>query len=226
MRSEGRGHLLTVLDVGARHRHENLHGHVRRDLSFADLLLDRLREDLHQRQPARHPAHIAIEPPAQLLQAPAEPLFELGQQPPLFQRGLLFRQAQGALEQQRLSLAHRPDHRLDRVLPQLLQGRDPLVAVDHQIPVRLLGGHQNDRRLLARLGQRGQQVPMTLGAPDPQVLEAPIELVKLHFHSPLMVSQPRSGIASRYAEVGAEPLWNQSDTLVTAIARRAGGVVP
>ena len=64
MSSEGRGHALTVLDVGARHRHQNLHGHVRRDRSFAYLLLNRLREDLHQRQPARDPADIAIEPPA------------------------------------------------------------------------------------------------------------------------------------------------------------------
>jgi hypothetical protein len=52
MCSQSRGHALAVLDVGARHRHQNLHGHVRGDLSFADLLLNGLREDLHQRQPA------------------------------------------------------------------------------------------------------------------------------------------------------------------------------
>jgi hypothetical protein len=153
MRSQGRGHLLTVFDVGARHRHQNLHGHVRGDLSFANLLLNRLREDLHERQPARDPAHVAIEPPAQLLQPPPEPLLELGQQPPLFERGLLFRQPQRALEQQRFGLAHRPDHGTDRVPAQSLERRDPLVAVDHQIPLRLLGGHHHDRGLLADFGQ-------------------------------------------------------------------------
>jgi len=104
MSSQGRGHAFTVLDVGARHRHQNLHRDMRGDLSFAHLLLNRLREDLHQRQPARDPAHIPVEPPAQLLQTPAEPVSELGQQPPLLERGLLFRQAQRALEQQRLGL--------------------------------------------------------------------------------------------------------------------------
>lgn len=226
MRSQGCGHLLTVLGVGARHGHENLHGHMRGDLSFAHVLLNRLREDLHQRQPPRDPAHIAIEPPAQLVQAPAEPLLELGQQPPLFECGLLFRQAHRALEQKRFGLAHRPDHRLDRVPAQLLQRRDPLVAVDHQVSVRLLGSHHHDRSLLARFGQRGQEPPLTLGAPYPKMPEAPLELVKLHFHGPLMVGQAATGITRRDGEVAEQPLWNQSDTLVTGIARRAGGVVP
>lgn len=153
MSRQGRGHALTVLDLGARHRHENLHSHVRGDRSFAHLLLNRLGEDLHQRQPARDPAHVAIEPSAQLLQPPPEPLFELGQQPSLFERRLLFRQAQRALEQQRFGFAHRPHHRLDRVPAQSLERRDPLVAVDHQVSVRLLGGHHHDRRLLAHFGQ-------------------------------------------------------------------------
>jgi len=56
-------------------------------------------------------------------------------------------------------------YHLDRVPAQLLEGRSPLVADDHQVPVRLLGGHHHDRRLLARLGQRGKEPPLTLGAP-------------------------------------------------------------
>lgn len=50
--SEGGGHPLTVIDAGARHGHEDLHGHMRRDLSLAHLLLDRLRQNFDQRQSA------------------------------------------------------------------------------------------------------------------------------------------------------------------------------
>ena len=70
----------------ARHRHQILHRHLRRDLALAHLLLDRFRQQLHQRQPPRHPAHAAIEPARQLLQPVAEALLQLRQQPAYFQR--------------------------------------------------------------------------------------------------------------------------------------------
>lgn len=34
------GHLFALLEIGARHRDEELHGHVRGDLAFAHFLLD------------------------------------------------------------------------------------------------------------------------------------------------------------------------------------------
>jgi len=157
MRSQGRSHVLTVFDVGARHRHQNLHRNVCGDLAFAHLLLDRLREDLHQRQPARDPAHIAVEPPRQILEPIAEACFQLGQEPPLLEGRLLFREAKRPLEQQRLGLPHRPDHHLDRVVSELPKRRNPFEPVDHHIAVRLAGHcHHHDRGLLARFGQRAQ----------------------------------------------------------------------
>ncbi len=65
---------------------------------------------------------------------------------------------------------------------QLLQRRDPLIAVNDHVPVRLSGGHHHDARLLAGLGQRRQQPPLPRRMPDSKVLPVPVELVKLHFH--------------------------------------------
>lgn len=202
---EGGRHPLAVIDVGARHRHEELHGHVRRDLSLAHLLLNRLRQHFDQRQPARDPTHIAIEPPRQLFDLVAEALFELGQQPSLLERRLMLAQAERAIQHQRLALAHRPDYGFHCVAPELLESRNALVPVDDQIAVRLIGHrHHHDRRLLAHLGQRGQQAPLALGTAHSQVLEAAVELVKLHVHGPLMVQRARSGIARRQEEVGQQ----------------------
>jgi len=90
------------------------------------------------------------------------------------------------MQHQRLGLTQRPDQGLDRVSPQLLQRRQPLVAVDHQVTLRSLGhGHDDDRRLLPRGGQRGQQPPLALRPPHPQLLPAPLQLMKLQSHRPL-----------------------------------------
>ena len=101
----------------------------------------------------------------------------------MFQRGLLFRQAQRTVQQQSLGLAHRPDHRFHGVPAQLLERRDALVAVDDQVTVGLaFGGHHHDGRLLSHFGQRGQQPPLPLRMADSQVLPSPVELVKLQLH--------------------------------------------
>ena len=84
---------LAVLQALARYRHEELHGHLRRDLTLTRLLLNRFRQQFHQRQPPRNPAHAAIEPPCQLLQAVTKSLLQFGQQPAHFQRGLMFGKA-------------------------------------------------------------------------------------------------------------------------------------
>jgi hypothetical protein len=56
-------HALAILQTLPRHWHQNFHGHLRRDLAFAHLLLDRFRQKLHQRQPPGNPSHAAIEKP-------------------------------------------------------------------------------------------------------------------------------------------------------------------
>jgi hypothetical protein len=67
MRGENRRHALAVLQALPCHRHQKPHRHLRRNLAFAYLLLDRLRQKLHQCQPPPYPAHAAIEPPRQLI---------------------------------------------------------------------------------------------------------------------------------------------------------------
>jgi hypothetical protein len=42
MLGENRGHPLAILQALAGYRHQKLHGHLRRDLAFAYLLLDGL----------------------------------------------------------------------------------------------------------------------------------------------------------------------------------------
>ncbi len=49
---EGSGHLFSFAEIGAHHRDKELHVHVRGDLAFAHLLLDRVRKEFDQRQAA------------------------------------------------------------------------------------------------------------------------------------------------------------------------------
>jgi hypothetical protein len=65
---EDGGHPLAVFQTLARHRRQELHGHLRRDAPLPHLLLNRLRQNLHQRQPPRYPTHAAIEPARQLVE--------------------------------------------------------------------------------------------------------------------------------------------------------------
>ena len=154
MLGEYRGHPLAVLRTHACHRHQKFHGHMRRDLALAHLLLDGLWQKIDQSQPPRHPTGAAIEAARQFLQSIAEALLHLLQQPALLQRRLVRGETERAIQQQSLGLTHRPDHRFHRVPAQLLERRDPLVAVDHQVPVGLAcGGHHHDGRLLAGVSQ-------------------------------------------------------------------------
>jgi hypothetical protein len=81
VRGENRGHPLAILQALPRHRHQKLQRHLRQDLALAHLLLDRFRQNLHQRQPPRYPAHAAIKSPRQLVEPVAEALPQLRQQP-------------------------------------------------------------------------------------------------------------------------------------------------
>ncbi len=180
---EDRRQALAGLQAHARHRHQKLHGHVRREAALAYLLLDRLRQQFHQRQAPRHPTHAAVKPPRQLVERVAEALLEFLQKPALFQCALLLGEPQRAVQQQSFGFAQRPDHRLHGVAAQLLQRRHALVAVDDQVTVRLAGDrHHHDGRLLPAGRQRGQQPPLAGRRPHPQMLPAPIELVKLQLH--------------------------------------------
>ena len=86
MLGEDRRQALAVFQTLPRGRDQKLHRRLRRDLALAHLLLNRFRQQLHQRQPPRHPTHAAIEAPRQLFQAVAETPLQLLQQPAHFQR--------------------------------------------------------------------------------------------------------------------------------------------
>jgi hypothetical protein len=129
------GHALTVGGVGARHRNQILHGHMRGELTVADALLNGFGNLLHQRQPARHPTDAAVKAACQLVEAVAETLFEFRQQPTLFQCRLAFRKTQRAFQHQRIGFANVPDDGFDSVAAQLLYCGNPLVAIDNSISV-------------------------------------------------------------------------------------------
>ena len=204
MLSEHAGHPLAVLQADACYRHQELHRHVGGDLALAHLLLDGLRQEIDQGQPPRDPTEAAIKAARQLLLSVAVALLQLRQQPALFQRGLVFGEAQRAVQHQSLGLAHRPDHRFHRVPAQLLKRCQALVAVDDQVAVRLaFGHHHHDGRLLPRLGQRGQQPPLPSGMADPQVLPTPIQLVKFQLHRQFLCD-------------GRELLWTNRDRVLLA----------
>ena len=74
MLGEDGGHAPAVREALPRHRNQELHRRLRRNPALAYLLLNRLRQKLHERQSPRHPARAAIETPRQFLQAVAETL--------------------------------------------------------------------------------------------------------------------------------------------------------
>jgi hypothetical protein len=117
MLGENHCHPLAILQAFAGYRYQKLHRRLRRDVALTHLLLDGLWQQLHQRQPPRHPRHAAIEPSRQLFQAVAKTLLHLREQPAHLQRGFAFGKTQRAVQQHGRGFAHRPHHRFHRVLP-------------------------------------------------------------------------------------------------------------
>jgi len=114
------GHAPAVVRLGTRHRDQEPHRHMRCDRAIANLLLDSVGKQLHQPHPARYPTCAAIETPSQLLQPIAEALLQFNQKPALFKCRFVIARAHRSLQKQGLHFTQRPDHRLHRVLAQLL----------------------------------------------------------------------------------------------------------
>jgi len=93
---QDRGQAQAIIGVDARHRHQILHGHLRGDLAVAHVLLDRFRQQIDQRQAARHPTRAAVESTCQVVERVVEALFHFRQQPTLFQRAFLRTEAHGS----------------------------------------------------------------------------------------------------------------------------------
>ncbi len=114
------GHAHTVLPMAARHRHQVLHGYMRRQRPAAHLLLNTVGKQLDPPHPPRHPTHTAIQTAGQIFLSIAKALGQLHQQPALLQSRFLRSVAQAAIQKQSLRFTHRPDHRFDCVPAQLL----------------------------------------------------------------------------------------------------------
>ena len=150
------GHALAVVDIGARHRSQILHGDMRRDLAGTNALLHTVRQLFHQSQPARHPTHAAIEAPRQILQAIAETLFQFSKQPTLFERCFAFGKTHRPIQHQSVGFIDVPKNRFDRVPAELLQSGHPFESIDQPIATGLFGiADDHDRRLLSRCGNGG-----------------------------------------------------------------------
>jgi hypothetical protein len=155
---------------------------VRRDGAVAHLLLHTFGKQLNQAHPTRHPTRAAIKTPRQLLQPIAEALLQLHQQPAFFQSRFVVARTHRPVQKQSFHFAQRPGHRLDRVPAQLLERRDPPIAVDDQISIRLLGRNHDDRRLLTAGRQRRQQPPLSLRPTHAKVLKTMLKLVEFQTH--------------------------------------------
>jgi hypothetical protein len=113
----------------------------------------------------------------------------------------------------------------------LLERSDPLITVDHQVTVWLLGRNHNDRRLLTAGCQRRQQPPMAFRPAHEKVLQTPLKLVEFQPHARRSLDSstlrlPASGIARQRRVVSPDLLWNQYDVDSTGIARGATEVRP
>ena len=225
------GHAPAVVRSAPRHRHQELHRHVRRDRASAHLLLHTVSKQLHQTHPPRYPTRAAIETAGQLLQSIAEALLQFNQKPALFQSRFVIARAHRPVQKQSLHFTQRPDHRLHRVPAQLLQRRDPLIAVDDQITIWLRGCDHHDRRLLTAGRKRRQQPPLPLRPAHPKVLQAPLKLVQFQPHLPHSLDRStlhlaESGIARRHRAVSPDLQRNQYDMPATGIAWSAAEVHP
>jgi hypothetical protein len=225
VRDESGRHARAVVDVDSRYRHQILHRHLRREFPFAHLLLDRFRQQLHQRQPPRDPTRAAVEAARQFLQSIAEALLHLHQQPALFERAFLRTEPQRPRQQHGFGLAHRPDSGFDRVPTELFQRGHALVAIDHQVMVRWPGGHHHDGRLLTAVSQRGQQSALPLRLTDSQMFPSPVQLVKLQLHRRLLGIQYAGAwnwSFSGLEEVCWEVPLDHEDTGGSGLSRRTG----
>ncbi len=211
---EDRGHSLADLDADARHRHQELHRDLGADLSPAHSLLNRIGQKLDQSETARDPAHAPVEPPREVLEVVTEAALELGQQPALFQRRLLFGQPQRPVEHQSLRVTELPHRRAHRVVAEPAQGGDALEAVDYLVPVRLARDcNDHDRHLLSRVGQRRQQLSLPFGMTRPQVFVAQVQLMELEIHPILQArSHGSTPAATRLFVAGGEPTPNAGDS--------------
>lgn len=212
------GKTFARVTVGARHGNQVLHGRPCSDLSVANMLLDRFRQLLHQRQPSGNPRWTPIESQGKILQAEAKAAVQLRQQPSLLDRRLSFRRTLGPVQNQRLGFVHVPNRCPYRVATETPQGTDSLVAVDNKKSVRFSRqSDDHDGHLLPPFAERCQQMPFSDWPAHPKTLVSQIKLVKLKFHGFLpwpsynrpTTTKSGSGLARPSGEVSLDLMQNQ-----------------
>lgn len=128
---------LAVLSLRASQRHQVLDRRLGRNAPGADLLLDRLGQNLDEREPLQDPAHAPVKPLRQILVAQGK-IPQFLKQPPLLDRRLRVRCSQRPVEHQGVRLVHVPQRGLDGVRAQPLHQAHALVAVDELVSARVL----------------------------------------------------------------------------------------
>src|SRR5258708_3449884 len=154
-------------------------------------------------------------------------LLEFSQQPAFLQRRQAARHLDRTVEHERRGGRKRPDHCFHRVASQLFERRNPLITINDHVTAGLISyGRHHDRRLLPCRRQRRQQPSLPLRLSRPQMLPAPVELVKLQFHR-----RPRarlyygpsciSAFASEFACVPLTLLQSATCALISDCAARS-----
>lgn len=175
--------LRAVSFLGPGQGHEMAHCAVRTEPPLTHEILGLLRQLADQGQPSRHPALRMSHEHGQLRLTDAVTLDELRQQPALLQRRALLRRLLPMCQAKRLHLVERQHHHRHRVVPELLQGGDPLVAVDQHVApgmIDLLDHHH--RALLAVLADRRHELRSSLWVADAGRPVGQLELVKFQLH--------------------------------------------
>jgi len=182
------GQTLTIGAALARQGHQGSQRRLHRDPALADVLLDRLRQRLDHRQTTRHPARAAVEASGKLFQAQPEAAPQLRQKPALLEGAGALRHLQRARKHQGVRLGQIPAHRSHGVASQLAQRPQALVAIDHDVSLRLAGRarkrHRHDRHLLALLVQTRQEPTLPGARARTQALVAQVELMMLQLQLP------------------------------------------
>jgi hypothetical protein len=150
---DGRHQALTRRPVGARQGDQVLHGRVRGQRAAPDVVLDRRRQLLDQRQPPAHPAPRAREAPPEIVQRQGEAAGELVQQPPLLQRRGALAGSHQPVQHQRLRLGQIPARGRHQVLAEPAQRPHPLVAVHEHEALGALAPDDHHGDLLADVRQ-------------------------------------------------------------------------
>lgn len=148
------GHTFAIPPLGARHRHQILHGRLRSDVSVTNFLLNRFGQFPHKCQTARYPGSTAIETQGKIVQAEIETAMQLLKQPALLQGSFPFGRTKRTVQNQSFRFIHVPDRGPHGIAPQAFQRPDPFVAVNDDKSVGFPEeGNHHDGYLLTPFGK-------------------------------------------------------------------------